>query len=140
MEYLTDFRVWSRALATEIASVANPALDLSKRATKGWVMTELDDALLAVGAYAIIVIIGMILMDNTDSGKSKDKSAKDEPPPSSSLSWSEVARRFAEKPFMMTAKMIYNTTQVVLCMWMVVFSFQHAWKAGYPQYVMETVS
>lgn len=133
MTMLSDFVASSKVAARDFAAGVNPALDVEQRATKGWWLTELHEALAVVAVYLVIVIVGKILYQ---APKARTASAKSEGVPT----WSEVGQRLAAKPVMSAVKLAYNITQVVLCLWMVVYSIMNAQAAGYIDYYLEKVS
>jgi hypothetical protein len=53
------FIAWCESTERDIALAANPNLDYEGRATAGWPLTRLQDALMLCGVYACIVLVGL---------------------------------------------------------------------------------
>jgi hypothetical protein len=139
MELVGSSIKWFQAAGLAIGQAANPTINIAERATKGWALTELHEAVLVMAAYAVLVAIG-IMMRPSDNGEGNAAKGGSKPKKSGPLSWVQVADKFGAQPVTMTLSLVYNITQVCLCVWMVVFTAQQAWKAGYPQHIAETVS
>ncbi len=116
-----------KSISRDVAGVCNPALDLDNRATSGWWLTELHEAVGVMAVYAVIVLVGIAVWAMT-SAPSKPAGPRRSSGP---LSWAEVGERFSASPVMTTLKIVYNIIQVILCVWMVAYTLINAGRAGY---------
>jgi hypothetical protein len=91
-------------VAIALAAWGHPTLDYPARATKGWAMTRLDHALLVVGAYLLLVLVGYAMRPSNWRQLSEASGAK----PASLL------KLFLNEPIRVF-QLVYNTTQVRAC-------------------------
>jgi hypothetical protein len=109
------FAAWAADAERYIADVAHPGFDFDHRATKGWLLTRLDHMLIVLGAYAVLVIVGM---------------ARYTPPKKEEKSQESVIASFQKEPIKVL-QVIYNLVQVVLCAWMAGTAAFNAYEQNY---------
>jgi len=125
-----------KSFSSDIATACNPAIDVNNRATAGWWLTDLHEAVAVLAVYAVIVLVGIAVWSVTPAAPKSSAERKSSGP----LTWSEVGARFSASPVMTTLKIVYNTVQVVLCIWMVAFTLINAGRAGYFEHYAFKVS
>ncbi len=95
--------MWADDLAAGFAAWGHADLDYGTRVTKGWAMTRLDHALLAVAAYLVLVAVGVARRPanwrtlSESSGANKPKS---------------IGEVLTQGDPVRIAQLIYNITQV----------------------------
>jgi elongation of very long chain fatty acids protein 4 len=106
---LPDFYAWSGDVGAKVLHWFNP--DMTHFVTKGWAFTHLGDALLAMAAYAVVVLVGVVMQAcRKTTDKSSAKSQKVEKV--------SVGESFRREPIKYL-QVVYNLTQVLLCAYMV---------------------
>ena len=113
-EYYAQFqsitRVWSRALI----KLGNP--NLKNSVIKAWPLTQLDEALMIIAGYCVMVALGL-MMKRRGSKQNKD----DEKEPV--LAWYTSSMKIC--------LIGYNSIQVALCAYMTSAAIFEAYKKGY---------
>ena len=102
---LTAFEAWSASASRAIIGWANPA-NPATPPTADWAFTRFDHALLAVGAYCVVVVIGLARMACGGGGE-RGADAKDKKKQT-------LSEAFAAEPIRYL-QLVYNAAQVALC-------------------------